>query len=532
MQQYILKLIKYIAFAFIILSISKLNAQSNVEVSGDRLYNDDVKKLTYIIGNVVVKQNGVIIMCDSAIRKIESATIEGFNHVYIYQPDTFTLVGGEYLRYDENTKVALVTGREVILNDASMTLVTKQLQYNMAQQIGYYTNGANILSEQNTLTSKKGYYHRRGNTFYFKDDVVLTNPQYTMKSDTLEYFSSIKTAYFYGPTKIVSGENTIVCNYGWYNTKTEKAQFSKSATIFSKENTITADSLLYDKKLGIGRGYGNIKLTDSTENIEVYGQKGLYKEKTKESLITDKPMAIQIGEGDTMLVLADTFYFINDSLKRQLHAYPNTAILQKEFQGKCDSLIYKFNDSTISLFGKPILWNDKNQITGDTIHVELKNNKINRLRVVDNAFLASEIKTKTYNQIAGRSMLNSFSENKLKSVLVEGNAESIYYLRDNETDSAQYTGVNKVACAKMLIGFDSSKVIGIKFYGNPEGKMYPIKDFVETEKFLSGLDWQIENKPKVIEFLERQKRKEIPRILKPTKVKVLTKPKAKKPKKQ
>ncbi len=489
--------------------------QSTVQIiSGERLTYDELNNnIMYIVQNVAFKHDGVIIMCDSAVRKIDKGIIEGFGHVYIYQPDTFTLLGGEYLKYDEKTKLAIITGKEVILNDASMTLTTTQLQYNLATQMGLYPNRAHIISAENTLDSRKGYYYRRSNTFFFKDSVVLTNPEYTMTSDTLEYIAGTKTAYFYGPTKIVSGENTITCNYGWYNTKTEKAQFSKIATIYSGSNTITADSLLYDKKQGIGNGYGNLKLTDTTENIEVYGQKGLYKQKTKESTITAFPVAFQFTDSDTLMVVADTFYFLNDSLKRELHAYPNTAILQTEFQGKCDSMIYRFNDSTISLFDNPILWNNSNQITGDTIHIALKNNKINQLRVIDNAFLASEIKPKTYNQIAGRSMLNSFNENKLKSVLVEGNAESIYYLRDNETDSAQYTGVNKVACAKMLIAMDSSKVKNIKFYGSPQGKMYPIKDFAAGEKFLSGLNWQIGRKPLKTVFLQRKQRREIPLIV-------------------
>ncbi len=471
------------------------------------MYGDEVNKITYVVKNVGFKHNGVTIYCDSVIRKIKTGIIEGFGHIYIFQPDTFTLSGGEYLVYEEATKIASVTGKEVILNDKEMTLVTTALQYNTANQVGSYHNRANILSGENTLKSKHGYYQRRNNIFNFKQDVVLTSPDYTMYCDTLDYFAGTKTAFFQGPTKIVSKENTIKCNYGWYNTATEKAQFSKEATLISDSTSLTADSLLYDKKNGIGNAFGNIRMYDSTNQIEVFGQKGLHRVKSKETLITNLPLAIQYSENDTMYIMADTFYYVNDSAKRELQAYPRTMISQKEFQGKCDSMIYRFNDSSISLFGEPILWNKNNQITGDTMHITLKNRKMHALNVIDNAFLASELKPETYNQIAGRTMFNRFNNNELVSVLVDGNAESIYYLRNNETDSAEYTGVNKVACGKMKINFDSSKVQDIRFYGTPESKMYPVNQFPIEEQLLKGLKWQVANKPANFQFLERKKRK-------------------------
>ncbi len=488
-----------------------LTAQTNLEViSGEKMYGDEIKKLTYIVKNVGFRHNGVTIYCDSAIRKVTQGIVEGFGHIYIFQKDTFTLSGGEYLLYEEATKIAVVTGKEVVLNDKEMTLTTTALQYNTAKQVGSYHNRANILSGENKLKSKHGYYQRRTNVFNFKDDIVLTSPDYTMYSDTLDYFASTKTAYFHGPTKIVSAENTITCKYGWYDTKNEKAQFSKEASILSDSTSLTSDSILYDKKKEIGNAFGNIRMYDSSNNVEVFGQKGLYLARTKETYVSGKPMAIQYNDGDTMYVLADTLYYVNDSLKKQLQAYHHTELAQTEFQGKCDSLIYNFTDSTIGLFGMPILWNKQNQITGDTMHIVLRNKRIHTLTVIDNAFLASEIKSGTFNQIAGRTMINLFDSNQLKSVLVDGNSESIYYLRDNETDSAEYTGVNKVACSKMRINFDSSKVNDIRFYGKPESKMYPVKQFPDGEKFLRGLVWQIDKKPKTASFLERKMRKVLP----------------------
>lgn len=493
-----------------------LSAQTNVEITGgEKLSVDQKKNHTYIVGNVVIRHDGVVIQCDSAIRKGNEGIIEGFGHIYIYQPDTFTLSGGDYLRYTEADKTATVTGKNVILQDQKMTLVSTELQYNIKQQIGYYVKGADILNEQNTLKSRKGYYNRRSNTFNFKDKVVLSSPDYTMYCDTLDYMAGTRTAYFFGPTRIVSKENTIVCNSGWYNTVSERAEFSKGAQIHSKKSSILADSFFYDRKRSYGKGTGNIRLMDSTENFTVFGQRGEYFQRSNESYVTEAPMAMQVKDKDTLLVMAETFYFKNDSLDKRMRAYRKTSVYQKDLQGISDSLEYAFNDSVISLFNGPVLWNGKNQISGDTMFIQLKNSKISTLRVAENAFLASEIKPGYYNQIAGKDMLNRFDSNRLKSVHVEGNAQSIYYLRDNETDSAEYTGVNKVACGRMLIQMDTSKVKAIKFYTQPEGKMYPMSQFPESEKLLTGMDWRLTLKPIKEQFSERMLVK-VPVVIKTT----------------
>lgn len=248
---------------------------------------------------------------------------------------------------------------------------------------------------------------------------------------------------------------------------------------------------------------------DSAEHIEVYGQYGLYRQKSRETTVSGEPVAIRTDKEDTMYLLSDTFYYVSDSSRRLLKAYHRASIMQKEFQGKCDSLVYNFKDSFIALFNAPIMWNQKNQVTGDTMFIYLQNHRIKSLNVRESAFLASEVKPHYYNQISGKYMTNMFDSNKLKTVLVETNAQSIYYLRDNETDSAEYTGINKVACSKMLISMDSGKVRGIRFYGQPEGKIYPVNQFPDAEKFLGGLDWKITQKPVLDSFLERAKRREV-----------------------
>ncbi|MBC7426570.1 MAG: hypothetical protein H7321_08550 [Bacteroidia bacterium] len=487
-------------------------AQSTIEIIHADSFPYSKNSNSYqLIGNVQLKHDGVFINCDRAIRYNETNQVEAFGHIYIFQPDTFDLMGDE-LKYDGNTKIARIS-KHVFLSDKQMNLTTESLDYNTQTQTGYYTNNALILNGPNTLTSKKGTYNRRGNIFYFKEKVVLTSPEYTMESDTFQYNAFTKTAYFFGPTVIKSAENTIVCNSGWYNTITEKSQFSHYATIYSKENKISADSILYDRKQGIGKAHGNIEMVDTLEKTTVYGQYGVYNRKTKLTLITKSPMVKRIMDNDSMYILADSLYYFADSFQRSLKTFHHSRILQNDFQGSCDSLLYVFSDSVISMYRDPILWNENNQITGDTVRIYLKNSKISFMKVDGNAFIASLVESERYNQISGKTMDNYFTDNKLRRVKVVGNGESIYYAKENESDSSAYIGINKIVCSEMLISLDSGKVDNIRFYTKPEGTLYPPKQFPAEESKLKGFTWLIKQKPAYSEFEQRMK-KVVPVVVK------------------
>ena len=277
--------------------------------------------------------------------------------IYIRQRDTFNL-WGDYLEYDGDKKQAYVRDN-VRLRDQDMQLTTDMVQYDVEAKIAFYTTGGRIVNGSDRLTSKQGRYYSRSKTFFFKDRVLLVNPEYQMKSDTLSYNTFSKVAYFYGPTYIYSEENTIFCRYGWYNTNENTSQFSKGVWIQGKDNKLVADSLLYNRNTGIGQAFRNITLIDTVEQIKIEGQYGISYRKTGKTMVTGNPLAIKYFEDDSLFVKADTLIDLADTTGRRLSAFYNTKIHKTDMQGVSDSLIYSFTDSTISMLGKPVLWNGR-----------------------------------------------------------------------------------------------------------------------------------------------------------------------------
>ncbi|HQH40986.1 MAG TPA: OstA-like protein [Bacteroidales bacterium] len=184
-----------------------------------------------LLGNVVFKHQEVTMNCDSAWFYASTNSLDAFGHIHIRQSDTLNLYG-DLLRYEGNTRMARMRNN-VRLIDNQTVLTTNSLDFDLKNNVGFYTGKGKITNKDNVLESERGYYFTRSKNFHFSRDVLITNPDYTIRSDTMRYNTVSRIAYFHGPTKIASDSNTIYCENGWYDTQFDKAQFNKNAFLSS-----------------------------------------------------------------------------------------------------------------------------------------------------------------------------------------------------------------------------------------------------------------------------------------------------------
>ena len=78
-------------------------------------------------------------------------------------------------------------------------------------------------------------------------------------------------------------------------------------------------------------------------------------------------------------------------------------------------------------------------------------------------------------------------------MLVEGNAETLYYLQDDEN---AYIGANKTVCSKIRFYFAEDKLDQIKYYAKPSSVLSPMQQVRSRPILLNGFLWQPEKKPK------------------------------------
>lgn len=448
-----------------------------------------------LIGNVVFEHEGALLYCDSAYLYEESNQLEAFSNVRIVS-DSVT-VRGDHLNYQGNKKLAHITGKPVVLTDPSAVLTSDQLLFNTETNVASYTTGGKIVSSKNKneLSSSTGYYYSADKVVYFRKNVVLTNPEYTMTCDTLKYSTATEVAWFFGPTWIKSKENRIYCENGYYNTRTEVSEFGVNAALHSKGQSISADWLWYDRNKETGKARKNVVIRDTSEKLVLRGHFADYFEADEHIVLTDSAVMEKEFSRDTLFLHGDTLRSVTDTATgmRQMAVYRNVKFFKRDFQGKCDSLAYTEVDSLMRLFGNPIIWNGENQLTADSIRLQLAGDQLSELIMRNSSFIISIEDSLHYNQIRGKHINGYFRDGELSKIVVRGNGQSVYYVQSDDDDS--YIGVNKADCSDMMIYLDSSAVSKITFITQPDAIFYPVNELSGTELQLKGFRWLQMHRP-------------------------------------
>ena len=505
-----------LTFLIVLISTARVNSQKPEKIE---LVNADVSEFdeainanaTRLLGNVIFRHQNATMFCDSAYLYRNENRLEAFNNIKIKQGDSLDLTGKRLL-YNGDTKMAQVFD-DVVMKDRKMTLSTSQLDYDMKNDIAFYTDSAHIVDGENILTSKLGYFYSDTHDLYFRTNVLLVNPKYTMNCDTLKYNTLSKTAYFLGPTYIHSTDNIIYCENGWYNTETQKSNFKTNSYLQTKEQKLKGDSVNYDRNKGIGKVYGNVLIEDTTNNLLINGDYGEYHELTDSSWVTGHAMMTQIYDGDSLFLHGDTLLAIGtgneDSTqisqkKKNLYAFHKVKLFKKDLQGVCDSLVYNQSDSTIRLYNLPVLWSGLNQLTADTITLQTSNSEISNIFLINNSFISAKADSDTtesidstrYNQIRGKNMTGFLQENKLYKINVNGNGQTIYYAKNNKQKNF---AVNRAECSDLVIYIEENKVKSITLLNEPDGTLYPIRQLSISELRLKGFSWFGQKRPQTKE---------------------------------
>jgi hypothetical protein len=166
-----------------------------------------------------------------------------------------------------------------------------------------------------------------------------------------------------------------------------------------------------------------------------------------------------------MFITSDTIYY--DASKEDnthIKAYYNVQSWHVDFQSLCDSLFYNSKDSTAQMFGTPILWNENNQITGESIKMYTKNETINKVEIIGSAFIYSKEDTLAINQVSGKHITAYLADGKISKADVSGNALSIYFVEeDNESASedtpTEYVGINRAESSELHLYFGKKNQI-------------------------------------------------------------------------
>ena len=196
---------------------------------------------------------------------------------------------------------------------------------------------------------------------------------------------------------------------------------------------------------------------------------------------------------DKSLVAIKDTANLDTSHVRIVMAYHHSKIFKSDLQAKSDSMFFSYGDSTVRCYINPMIWAQGSQLSGDTVYLQLKNKKMDNMLLQHNSFIVNteEGDSTHFNQVRGKVITGFFKESRLNRLFVDGNAESIYYAKEDTS----YSGMNRMVSSRIKVLFENNKLRDIISIRKPEGNFYPMDKIPPDENILKGFIWKPKDRP-------------------------------------
>jgi lipopolysaccharide export system protein LptA len=430
---------------------------------------------------------GIDVYCDKAIFYQDENYFKAYGNVKMNQGDTIRM-NSEYAEYNGNNQKAFASG-DVVLNTPDNTLTTDTLYFNRIKQESYYDSGGKVRDTSSTITSRIGRYYMKDKKYVFRRNVVVQHPEYLLETQHLTYYPESESAYLFGPSTITGEESKIYCERGFYQLKQNYGYFIKNSRIDYKNRKLEGDSIFFNRDRGFASATNHIKVTDTINQSITKGHYAELYRKKDSLLITKNPLVSALEEKDSVHLASDTLVVTGKADQRIVRAYHDARILRAQMSGKSDSIWSSEKSGLTKMITRPVLWSENSQITGDTIHLksDVEAEKLDSLIVFNHSLVVQQDSLGKFNQIKGKRLYGLFKNNQLHQIDIVKNAESIYYMRNDESD---LIGIDKSYGSTITAIIEDNGIKEVTYYDRADSKTYPKKDLPPNARKVKGFIWR------------------------------------------
>jgi lipopolysaccharide assembly outer membrane protein LptD (OstA) len=488
-------------------------------------YNMDTRIGTYLGGGKIVNGKNVL---TSTNGYYFATTRDAYfrDNVVLNTPDA--IIKNDTLRYNSNSKIAYFYGPTDIYGKDD-TLYTENGTYNTSNdqarfgKNNLYTQGSKSLKGDSLFYDRRAGYGKAIGHVTFKDTVEKA----VLKGGLGEYKKADESILVtINPYLVfISESDSAKVDSIWMTADTlySKVIYARDLIPYKKDEVIP-DSEIAAKEVGPeinAKAAINSILTDPIDSIpalpsaakktEIDIKKELPQkeldvksppdkipllESKKPKNSSKKQLLVKDKVQDSVKVsqiLKDTVN-LDTTRTRIISAFHNAKIFKSDLQAKADSMFFSDADSTVRCYVSPMIWAQGSQLTGDTVYLQMKNKKLDNMLLHHNSLIVNteDADSTNFNQIKGKVITGYFQDNKLNNMFVDGNAESIYYLKDDTV----YSGLNHMISSRLRIFLKENKLSNINAIRAIDASITPMNDIKEEDRVLKGFIWKPSERPK------------------------------------
>lgn len=186
------------------------------------------------------------------------------------------------------------------------------------------------------------------------------------------------------------------------------------------------------------------------------------------------------------------FSFSDTTTIRFVQGFHNVKMHRSNIQGLCDSLVFSSLDSMARLYGKPILWNEENQFTADSMQFVVSGKSLTKAELLSSAYVISKEDSVHFNQIKSTDIIGYFKKNDIYRFDALGGVSLMFFI---EEDSV-ITTMNQKECRVMKGLIKDRKIQKIQYVQDVKSDAFPVYNLPINKQRLKGFNWSPEKRPK------------------------------------
>jgi lipopolysaccharide export system protein LptA len=334
-------------------------------------------------------------------------------------------------------------------------------------------------------------------------NVRVVQDSVTIRSNEGVYYGDRRLMVGRNGVRLERGKTLLTAQRGEYLVDEKRSHFTGNVVLVDTSSTITCNELTYFEPETRSISTGDVHVFEYENAVNIYGDSLVHIEQRKYSLVPKNPRLVKIdtsadGVIDTMVVVSKIMQTFQDSVERFI-AIDSVQMARSDLAARCGMATYFVKNDCIALQTHPIIWSGENQITGDSMIVQMKDKRLRSLWVKNRAMAisrADSVRPDRFNQLTGRELTMYFRANKLEQADVQRTATSLYYLYDRHEPN----GANKSSGDRIFIDFAEGVIDRIRIIGGVQGQYLPEKMILkhEAEYNLEGFRWY-ENRPERVQ---------------------------------
>lgn len=469
----------------------------------DLIYNIEKRIANFYQGGTLLDNESTLISRAGEYDVRRGLALFKYNVQY---RDTSRTIYTDSLIYDyQKRQIRIIAPTRIVQNDGT-EIYSESGLYSTEYDQGVLSQNVQVRQDERLITAGILEYNGANSNYRLYVDPKIKDEDGVAAGDTIVYRSDLDLVEIRGNATYTSIDRHISSDVIYYNNRTGTYETKGRSVVNNKSSLLKANEI---KNLddGVTLASGNVILKDTTNHSTIVcdGIKSIDSTNTSYAYnrSTGQPLLIyELSSMDTLLLLGDTLVSQRMDSSDLFWAYHDIKLQKENITGIADSLSFNSSDSVFVLYNDPILWSDSTQLSADTIKIYMSNNSIDKVDLVDNAFIIEQVDTEIFNQISGKLISCQFSDESISEAVVKENAQMIFHIYEDENE---LVGINQAFSGTMRFTFKENEIEEVRFYKNPEYDTFEYTQGMDLSGFrLNGFNWLIDKRPKNSIFVPKR----------------------------